>query len=369
MMVSFDQCWQTINVAFGTKLFHSGIPNSHKNLPKWMRSAVRNLSMNSTPRNSMFTYATSKSVHGGYGGLKRELHKFFRDAKPFVASVVKSQTAPSRSTSQTPQLTPLPGSSMAPLSISSGSSSSVIKSVGHIQLSTASKPNTSNDDDVKLLDSQSTQHDGVKIVSKQNTLMTAFQKQRDNEPAKAPKVAKRSTTPTNLKTMFEKQQQEKLPNRESQPQNATNAEQNLHPNTHEPMEIDPQVAAISSNQNMTQDMGTNTSELQATLHPVAFSFKKSPFAEYVYSPQETALPVAQPQIAIASASLPHQQDTTQKSNDEDENLCVICEDGKKQVVLLPCKHMCLCKACADFDKIKECPLCRTKVESSMTVFI
>ncbi len=40
----------------------------------------------------------------------------------------------------------------------------------------------------------------------------------------------------------------------------------------------------------------------------------------------------------------------------EDHLCVVCEDAKKDVILLPCKHLCLCKSCSNFDLIKECPM-------------
>lgn len=344
---------------------NDGIPKAHRNLPSWMRTTVRNLTMNSTPRNSMFTYrSASKTVCGGYGGLRKELEKFFRDAKPFVASVAQSQNArpagASRPTIQNQQFTPPPGSSRAPLSISSSASSSVIKSVHHIQLSTTSKSSamsTESNEVVVLNSLPPKKSDNVKVVSsRQNTLMSAFQKQRENEPAsKAPKI---KSVPSNLKTMFERQlsSQEAVVNSDAPPQSSY-TEQNSNPNT-QSIEVEAQHTSsqcggvIAS----TQDMGVTTSEIQSSLNPTTHSFKRSPFAQFAYSPQNESTLAGKQQIGLASS-------------ESDESLCVICEDSKKQVVLLPCKHMCLCKSCADFDKIKECPMCRATVESSMAVFI
>lgn len=46
--------------------------------------------------------------------------------------------------------------------------------------------------------------------------------------------------------------------------------------------------------------------------------------------------------------------------------CVICQDIKKDTVLLPCRHLCVCEKCSD--SIDLCPLCRKEVIESMTVF-
>ena len=357
---------------------NDGTPSAHKNLPKWMRKSVQNLNMSSAPRNPMFNYgSSSKTICGGYGGLKKELQKFFREAKPFVASQAQSQNelgpgATNSSAHNGPQFTPPPpGSSRAPLSISSSSNSSVVKSVQQIQLSTTSKTNTmsSESDEVIVLDGPPSKNaKGVKVAPKQNTLMDAFKKQQENEPAAKPtKVAKRSTTPTNLKSMFERQVKTA---EDAQKQAASTTEIDLDPNT-QSMEVDHQSSATSCSLPMsfTQEMAVTTTQVQSAMNPTTHSFERSPFAQYAYSPPQGATLASQQQIGLASSSASGQDAATQGSSEADEHLCVICEDGKKQVVILPCKHMCLCKACADFDKIKECPMCRTKVESSITVFI
>ena len=41
--------------------------------------------------------------------------------------------------------------------------------------------------------------------------------------------------------------------------------------------------------------------------------------------------------------------------------CIICLDAKKTVVMIPCKHKCLCSSCSKTNDIKECPICRVEV--------
>lgn len=38
--------------------------------------------------------------------------------------------------------------------------------------------------------------------------------------------------------------------------------------------------------------------------------------------------------------------------------CVICLEGALSVVLLPCRHLCVCRVC--LDEIDRCPICRAK---------
>jgi hypothetical protein len=47
-------------------------------------------------------------------------------------------------------------------------------------------------------------------------------------------------------------------------------------------------------------------------------------------------------------------------------------DERKQQVMMPCMHMCVCEACAqrllEVQTTPLCPVCRTPVESTMRVF-
>ncbi|OQV14055.1 hypothetical protein BV898_11720 [Hypsibius exemplaris] len=51
---------------------------------------------------------------------------------------------------------------------------------------------------------------------------------------------------------------------------------------------------------------------------------------------------------------------------EDEKLCSICQDSPKNMVLIPCGHICICQDCSQRD-INVCPLCRALVTSKNRV--
>ena len=53
----------------------------------------------------------------------------------------------------------------------------------------------------------------------------------------------------------------------------------------------------------------------------------------------------------------------------EERLCVVCKEEAKKVVLMPCRHFCLCRACAYNPLLKKCPLCRESVVSKNEIFI
>lgn len=52
--------------------------------------------------------------------------------------------------------------------------------------------------------------------------------------------------------------------------------------------------------------------------------------------------------------------------DDSNNPCSICLENKRNVLLLPCKHVSNCIKCSD--KLNECPLCRTKIEKMISIF-
>ncbi|KAG7306953.1 hypothetical protein JYU34_007077 [Plutella xylostella] len=52
----------------------------------------------------------------------------------------------------------------------------------------------------------------------------------------------------------------------------------------------------------------------------------------------------------------------------DVQLCVVCTENPKEIILLPCGHVCLCEDCADNIK-EQCPICREKIEAKAPAFI
>ena len=68
--------------------------------------------------------------------------------------------------------------------------------------------------------------------------------------------------------------------------------------------------------------------------------------------------------------------TAGQAGEENElTICIICQDVQRSTVLLPCRHLCLCKDCAKtlhshIDRAKRrCPLCRKCITDIMDVYI
>lgn len=59
---------------------------------------------------------------------------------------------------------------------------------------------------------------------------------------------------------------------------------------------------------------------------------------------------------------------TRPQNLTPEQLCVVCSTNPKEVIMLPCGHVCICEDCSEKITVT-CPVCRTKILSKAAAFI
>ena len=48
--------------------------------------------------------------------------------------------------------------------------------------------------------------------------------------------------------------------------------------------------------------------------------------------------------------------------------CIYCNTRKVSIILLPCRHLCLCSECATEVGVTDCPVCQTPVQYVSEVF-
>ena len=54
------------------------------------------------------------------------------------------------------------------------------------------------------------------------------------------------------------------------------------------------------------------------------------------------------------------------SQERDKFLCVVCQDLKREVILRPCNHYCLCLECSK--ALRECPICKKRIRNTEKIY-
>jgi hypothetical protein len=98
----------------------------------------------------------------------------------------------------------------------------------------------------------------------------------------------------------------------------------------------------------------------SSIESLLLSFAPAPPIAMIHSQQQQA------QSPNKQAKSPIQK------NEDGDRLCCICLQRQKCVVLIPCRHLCLCEYCSDDcrdDLLLDCPLCREPIEHRLQVYI
>lgn len=80
---------------------------------------------------------------------------------------------------------------------------------------------------------------------------------------------------------------------------------------------------------------------------------------------------SQMRYSSASSDENHEnQDECERINGEINDRCVICRDRRKTVLLMPCRHLCLCRICATHlgNYRTVCPLCRKTYFNTIQIY-
>lgn len=64
-----------------------------------------------------------------------------------------------------------------------------------------------------------------------------------------------------------------------------------------------------------------------------------------------------------------QREKSETQSKLDEIICVICQRNNKNVLLLPCKHFCICEECSNNEEFNnKCPICRSPIIDKMIIY-
>ena len=66
----------------------------------------------------------------------------------------------------------------------------------------------------------------------------------------------------------------------------------------------------------------------------------------------------------------------QVEREREDKLCVICQDREKCIMILPCRHLCICDVCqvslmqrTDRAHSRTCPICRKIVKQTIKAYL
>lgn len=95
---------------------------------------------------------------------------------------------------------------------------------------------------------------------------------------------------------------------------------------------------------------------------------------YLLGRAKTSAFLIRTKLFVTSLFKSTSQDEDMKNNGDDTSeetrLCIICQENDKCIVLLPCRHLCLCVDCTETHSIYQnfCPICRTVIKRRLMVY-
>jgi len=57
--------------------------------------------------------------------------------------------------------------------------------------------------------------------------------------------------------------------------------------------------------------------------------------------------------------------------EREDKLCVICVDKEKCIMILPCRHLCICESCQEPLRThrNNCPICRKEIKQMIKAYL
>mmetsp|Transcript_24244 Transcript_24244/g.36169 ORF Transcript_24244/g.36169 Transcript_24244/m.36169 type:complete len:362 (+) Transcript_24244:61-1146(+) len=289
------------------------ICDTHRNLPKWMRHHIRNLSKRNNSGRGMdfFTNDMTKEVFGNWSGLKREMISFFQNAKQHGFDVLSKQQDTLERAQQL-----------------------AAESRGHVfNAATGQWTSANATNSIRAIDKKSV----YSAPEKRNQSLNEF-------------VNSSEMTFTACTTVSGCQVE----------QSSDNTSRNV------------QGRNIENNVEGAKDISTLGQKDRDYSSKDTTSTYLSPSTNVLQEGQ-AAMDF---QTNSSSSSFASQNTTTQDkekistlSQKSEEMFCIVCEECEKNTLLLPCRHLCLCEKCAKLENMLHCPLCRCEIKEKIKVFL
>jgi hypothetical protein len=73
-------------------------------------------------------------------------------------------------------------------------------------------------------------------------------------------------------------------------------------------------------------------------------------------------------VVRRSKEIVKEKEDKERHNKNEERMCVVCLESQKSVLLLPCRHLCLCGECSSRPEVTKCPICRQTIYEKLVVY-
>jgi len=300
----------------GSPIGSDGVCNAHKNLPNWIRHSVKTL------RNTNYSIGGNEII-GGWKGLSKEMKEFFKEAQPYAKDVLLKQEERSKESQKT-----YTRHGAHTFNIRTGTWTSK----GGSESSPLANTQTSSSD-TRIFDSNlESQTKQTRFVGKNIAGEASINMMGDSSNLSPARNTQESSSDPRI-----------FCNVESDTNQTYSTDIILCPI--------PNTKASPINSNLNTKNSTNQpcfADINITEEPSINTMGETSISKRISSSTE---------LEVSSSKTSHEN-----------HLCVICEDGTKNIVFVPCHHLCVCIKCFEKHKIISCPMCRKEITSHIKIF-